>query len=248
MQVKQKYSTMVSAIVVGGIATSLSTVALADPSVQVYGRLSTGVDNYSATGATAGAAGEIGKVTRVFDSLSRLGFRGTERISNDLSVVFQIETGFNVDNGGSTTQGGAPNASTGGIGSRTTFVGLSSKSMGSLRFGRQDAYWITYPHAQTALSFTHMGPEYLVDAPTGLVSIPMARQNNTVQYISPVFNGFSTQLNYSLGTEAVASPRDRAYAVKLSYDNGPYSVSYDYGIYENAPVGGVPRAAGSYTE
>lgn len=255
MKVTQSYSTVAAKVALASMAVAMPLVVSAQGTVNVYGRLNAGVDNYSAKGAAIGAAGEIRGTTRVFDALSRIGFRGTEQLTSDLSAVFQIEGGFNVDNGGSTTQGGQPNPSASGIASRTTFVGLTSKTMGSLRFGRQDAYWITYPHAHTALSYTHVGPEFLVDAASGLVTIPMARQNNMIQYNSPKFNGFSTDINYSTGSESATAERDRAYAIKLHYDSGPFSVSYDYGRYDSLPAATGPvagrdkigrRVAGSY--
>ncbi|MEX5749001.1 porin [Massilia sp. X63] len=257
MKVTQSYSAAAAKIVLTSVALAMPLAASAQgTNVTIYGRLNTGIDNYTAKGAATGAAGEIRSTTRVFDALSRLGFRGVEPLSSDLSAVFQIEGGLNVDNGGNTTQGGQPNTSTGGIATRTTYVGLTSKSMGSLRFGRQDAYWITYPHAHTALSYTHLGPEFLVDAASGLVTIPLARQNNTIQYISPKLGGFSTDINYSGGTESTAAVRDRAYAVKLHYETGPFAVSYDYGRYDNLPAATGPvagrdkigqRIAGSYS-
>lgn len=255
MKVTQSYSTVAAKVALASMAVAMPLAVSAQSTVNVYGRLNAGVDNYSAKGAAIGAAGEIRSTTRVFDALSRIGFRGTEQLTSDLSAVFQIEGGFNVDNGGSTTQGGQPNPSASGIASRTTFVGLTSKTMGSLRFGRQDAYWITYPHAHTALSYTHVGPEFLIDAASGLVTIPLARQNNTIQYSSPKFNGFSTDINYSTGSESATAERDRAYAIKLHYDSGPFSVSYDYGRYDSLPAATGPvagrdkighRVAGSY--
>jgi predicted porin len=256
MKVTQSYSTGALKLALASITVAMPLAASAQNlAVTVYGRLNVGVDNYSAKSAATGAAGEIRGTTRMYDALSRFGFRGTDQISSDLSAVFQIESGFNVDTGGSLTQGGQPNASAAGIASRTTFVGLSSKTIGSVRLGRQDGYWITYPHAHTALSYTHVGPEFLIDAASGLVTIPMARQNNTIQYSSPKIAGFSTDINYSTGSESTFAERDRAYAVKLHYEAGPFALSYDYGRYDNLPAATGPvtgrdklgnRIAGSY--
>ncbi|HEY0820766.1 MAG TPA: porin [Rhizobacter sp.] len=60
---------------------------------------------------------------------NRLGFRGRENLGGDLAAVFTIEHGFNADDG-SIGQGGR-------MWGRQSFVGLASKTVGTLTLGRQ---------------------------------------------------------------------------------------------------------------
>lgn len=60
---------------------------------------------------------------------NRLGFRGRESLGSDLAAVFAIEHGFNADDG-SIGQGGR-------MWGRQSFVGLASKTVGTLTLGRQ---------------------------------------------------------------------------------------------------------------
>jgi predicted porin len=83
---------------------------------------------------------------------SRVGLRGTEPLTGDLSAVFQVETFFNpqsgelanalkslaVNNGrAATSQSIGVDGSSAGQAFQTAFVGLKSASFGTLTFGRQ---------------------------------------------------------------------------------------------------------------
>ncbi|WP_233857985.1 porin [Paraburkholderia sp. HD33-4] len=88
-------------------------------SINFYGRFINSID-----WVTGG--GNPGSV-RMANYGSAWGFRGSETLTSDLKAVFQVESSF------STTDG------TGTFGARETFVGLSSKTFGSLRMGRFQA-------------------------------------------------------------------------------------------------------------
>ncbi|NML31929.1 porin [Paraburkholderia antibiotica] len=88
-------------------------------SVNFYGRFINSID-----WVTGG--GNHGSV-RMANYGSAWGFRGSETLTSDLKAVFQVESAF------STTDG------TGTFGGRETFVGLASKTYGSLRMGRFQA-------------------------------------------------------------------------------------------------------------
>ena len=63
--------------VAGALAIPAAAFAQAG-NVQIYGRANLGFDNYSATGATGGAAFDYKARNRVYDAGSRLGFSGSE--------------------------------------------------------------------------------------------------------------------------------------------------------------------------
>lgn len=99
--------------------TDKSYVAPGGDSVLLYGRFINSIDYVTGGGNP--------KSVRMANYGSAWGFRGTETLSSDLKVVFQVESAF------STTDG------TGTFGGRETFVGLSSNTYGTLRLGRFQA-------------------------------------------------------------------------------------------------------------
>jgi predicted porin len=200
----------VMAIAVAGVLTAPAAFAQSS-NVQLYGRANLGFDFYEASGARSQGAGP-GLVNgsaidydgrfRVFDNSSRVGLRGTEDLGNGLKAIFQIETGVNIDSGGTTGQGGQANASSGTWASRDSFVGLDS-GFGRLTFGRQSIYWANGELAQFAANYINTEIPWTNGTQLGRISrgpgapAVVARTPNTVQYTTPTFAGFNGTLSYS---------------------------------------------------
>lgn len=106
-------------------ATAAHAHAQADASsVTLYGSLDLGltwIDN--AQGDDRWFLGSGSKLS------NRLGFRGREDLGGGLAAVFTIESGINADDG-TVTLGGR-------MWGRQSWVGLASKTLGTLTFGRQ---------------------------------------------------------------------------------------------------------------
>ena len=79
-------------------------------------------ESVSARGA-ADSALNIGQTTRVTSNSSLIGFQGAEDLGNGLKAIWQVESGLAIDTGG------------GNFGTRDTFIGLTSPSMGTLQLG-----------------------------------------------------------------------------------------------------------------
>ncbi|TMG76100.1 MAG: porin [Betaproteobacteria bacterium] len=83
-----------AALALGAGMLAASAVALAqDGNVRIYGRANLGLDNYSATGATAGPGNDFKGRNRVYDAASRLGIQGTEDLGGGLKAVLLMESG-----------------------------------------------------------------------------------------------------------------------------------------------------------
>jgi len=110
--------------------------ACAQSAVTMYGRVNTGMVNYSGYGAGRGA------VTQQNNLSSRLGFKGREDLGDGLNALFVIESGFSSDTGA------------GALGSRETSIGLQGP------FGR-----VKFGFMLTALDDLHSiaGPGYLTN-------------------------------------------------------------------------------------
>jgi len=198
--------------------------AQAQSSVTVYGVMDA---SYSAIEAsqTAVGAGQTATTQKVRNtvngdgalSTSRLGFRGVEDLGGGLSAQFVLEFDLgNIGNGGTgdpgagqaaTAVAGATNATaTGGFrgfGPRYSYIGLSDKSMGTLRLGRQE----NAIHGGIASNLAGGANNTLGSLYSGLDNVyqlqatqaPTVRPHNVfydnaVTYISPNINGVVVQL------------------------------------------------------
>lgn len=103
-----------------GAALALPVAAQAAPTL--YGKLDVSLEHLDGDIG----AGEISDTT-LESNKSRLGLRGEEKLSNDLSVIYQVEYGVTVD--GDSANG--PDLS-----ARDRFLGFRHGSLGTLRAGR----------------------------------------------------------------------------------------------------------------
>jgi predicted porin len=181
-------------------AFAVPGVALAQKStVEIYGRANLGFSHYESKGATAGPQNDLPGRFQIFDSASRVGFRGTEDLGSGLRAIFQIETGVNIDNGSNTGQGGQANPSTGFWASRDSFVGLDS-NFGRFTFGRQSIYWANGVNAQFSANYINTEIPWTNGTNLGRISLQgaaVARVSNTFQYTSPTFAGMNITGSYS---------------------------------------------------
>ncbi|MGH8740188.1 MAG: porin, partial [Burkholderiales bacterium] len=108
--------------------------AMAQSSVEIYGRANLSFGNWKATGSSTGA--DFDGRMRVVDSGSRLGFRINESLGGGMRAFAVMETGVNIDSGSQAGQSGGPNGSTGFWASRDSYLGLGG-GWGDIRLGRQ---------------------------------------------------------------------------------------------------------------
>ena len=186
------------ALAVAG-ALGVPAAALAQE-VQIYGRANVGVDQYSATGATAGSAADLKSRYRVFDQSSRLGFRGAEDLGGGMKAIYQIESGVNIDTGTTTGQGGQANTSAGTLATRDSYAGLEG-GFGRVQFGRL-ALWYTNGNVeQMTANLVNIGTPESAGA-LSKISQPLTRQSNVAMYTSPNFSGANVGFYYVPNSEA----------------------------------------------
>ena len=175
--------------------------AIAQSSVEIYGRANLGIDNYRASGATTGSG--IASRNRIYDSGSRLGFRVNEALGGGLRAFVVMESGVNIDDGGTTGQHNATNASSGTWASRDSYVGLGG-GWGDVRFGRQSIYWSNGVIAQTGANYINTAADGITSS-AGILGAPVTRQSDVISYNSPTFGGFNVSLSYSPSDQEAAS-------------------------------------------
>ncbi|RXZ36972.1 porin [Oxalobacteraceae bacterium CAVE-383] len=147
---------------------------------------------------------------------SRLGFRGEEALGAGLKAVFQIEAGFNADDGTS-GQGGV-------LFGRQSYVGLGG-NFGQVTLGRQ--YSMYY---DTLVNYGLGGGLAWGNASEYFDDGAILRVNNSVKYESPDFSGFTFKGLYGMGENSAPGMRSvgNLSSVGGQYANGPVSLGLSY--------------------
>lgn len=229
-----------------GLAVAAALVpaaAMAQSSVEIYGRANLAFDNWKATGSPV-AGGDFKSRMRVVDGSSRVGFRINESLGGGLRAFGVIETGVNIDEGSTAGQGGQANTSSGIWASRDSYFGLGG-GWGDVRLGRQSIWWSNGIIAQTGANYLYTAADSVI---TGhMVAAPVTRQSNVISYNSPTMGGFNMSLSYSpddqeAGTLAAPAKKGQIYGVTARYSSGALRGQIDWAARKNVSnVDGVDR-------
>jgi len=223
--------------------------------VTISGYFGGSYDNVTITNTTrTGNTSE----NRISDHSSRVVFNATEDLGGGLSAIGQFDLRFKLDatsriqaetatsftpssttaNVAATT-GAAPltNPTVDPVSSGANWVGLASKTMGTVRMGRGDFYYIDTPSFMPAGMHTsaNMSPVYHKNA-----NANTSRTPNAAWWVSPRINGFEGTVMYSTqplrvsGTNEVESDLGTGTAnrkgsgtmLRLNYTNGPVDATF----------------------
>ena len=238
--------------------------------VEMYGTVFPVLDSADTTGATSPApssrpnqvpataytGANDARRTRITVGTTNWGFRGYESLGGDLKLVWQLESGFQID------QNAGP-----GLGARDSKVGLRNR-WGEIFLGQWDT-----PYKYISLPMNPLRGGYVFDrtAITGnpgfgvgntttqftrINAKPDAsfdrRQGNSVQYWSPNMGGVSFRLGYSV--DEGAGPfgttgrfaRPTVASVSAQYDAGTLSLRYAYE--EHKDYFGLSQLGGQFAD
>lgn len=190
--------------------------ALADSgNVTIYGRAHVSLDHNNYGTATESN-------NRVSSNSSRLGFKGSEDLGNGLSAIWQMEADINMD-----SRADAAAATTGGFASRNTFLGLSSKTMGTVLFGKHDTPYKLATGSLDNMSETVGDYNGIIGSASAAPGVFDARLGNVSAYISPTWSGFhfAAAIVAANETSNQAAADPKAYSLMGMYANGPLMVS-----------------------
>lgn len=186
-------------------AAAAPVAAMAD--ISIYGRAHVSVD-FLDDGADYSE-------TNLSSNSSRLGFKGDHQINPDLKAFFQIEQEILFGSGTGSS-----------FNTRDTFVGLSG-NFGAIQAGRFDSPF------KVARGPANLFGDQLGDM-RNLTRVGNGRYDerydNTLQYTSPSFGGFTGQLAYSVhqGDSAANEHESDSISTALHYADGPLAVSLAY--------------------
>ena len=217
--------------------------------VEVYGAAKLSVD---AITTDAKAVGADKSLTKVSSNSSRLGFKGTEAVSDDLSAVMQLELGINYDSTQTSVVGSISSASTATtpgptvvntksanidkITYRNSYVGLSSKAAGAVIFGINDTPYKTSTGSLDAFADTMADYNAIIGTVNATSDFDL-RALNTIMYTSPKVAGVQIMAQTSTtGQESATNGTTLNKAensFSLTYSNGPVYVALANEIHKN---------------
>jgi len=210
-----------------------SGAAMAQSTVELFGRLDVSLASSSTETTGTGAAA---KLTQTGINSSNLntqfwGLRGTEDLGGGLKAMFMLQSNFNTDTG----------AAAANFFDREAWVGLSG-GFGTLKAGRN---YTAYDALAAATNHTYNSNINVTGAVfgTGLAQYS-PRANNSVVYESPAVSGVSGSLSYGFGENKLptASATDIT-ALQVRYANGPLLVGVAYQNEETRATGATTNGA-----
>ncbi len=226
-------------IVVALAAAAFSTPALAETAnVSIYGTADMSFDLISTGTAANGTAG-VNK-NAVSSNVSKLGFKGSEGLSDGLSAIWQIEQQVNMDNTGGT------------FATRNSFLGLKSDSMGTVLMGRHDTPYKLATRKLDVFGDTIADNRALLGGVTSNTTVDSAavafdgRQPDVIAYISPAMSGFTGALAYvnlAEGNTTAAQAKSNALSLAGMYDAAPFYGSVAYEEHKLSSITGTKESA-----
>ncbi len=225
--------------------------------VEIYGVINTSVEIASRKGATPEDRGrgatpsaaptgvDVSSTYRMQSNSSEFGIRGSESLGGGARAWYQIESSLNSASG------------TGSIASRNTAVGLRSRHWGRLLLGKWDSPYKSatsgfdpFGGTQVTAYYNILGnPGFGVSA--GSTSSPIKtatdrsssngdasfsrRQENSIQYWTPRWNGFAARAMVALSSEKLSSytGTPSIWAANINWQNGPLRLVASYEQHDN---------------
>jgi len=206
-------------ILAGLVASLATTGAFAQSSVTIYGVIDISA-NYTTNQNKAGDAvwslGDSGAATGANDagqgamSGSRWGLKGSEDLGGGSKAIFQLESGFTVNNGQSDQQGQ--------LFGRQAYVGLSNSDLGQITFGRQYGTM-----TDLAFDFDPLGVGNY-QANEWEVFLFGVRFDNTIWYKN-TWGPVQLNVQYSVGGQAGSNTIGDTLGSSLKYNQGPLGLA-----------------------
>ncbi|STZ08244.1 Porin [Moraxella caprae] len=149
-------------------AVAALSITAAQAAPQVYGKafLTLDVQDGNSNSASRDSRSQLNSNT------SRIGFKGSEALTANTDLVYQLEYGIDVD------------ANEDQFYSRDTFLGLSNKQYGTLLAGRLSAI-------DGMVDYANVTEGGVIGGDNVLATIDSPRANNTLAYVSPKYNGLN---------------------------------------------------------
>jgi predicted porin len=205
---------LIKSSAVATLLGALACTASAQSAVAVSGIIDTGV--MSANHVGDGTQSKFSTANSIL-GVSNLGLSGKEELGNGLSVIFQLQAGFNPTSGAQ--------SSTGSLFSRNSYVGVKS-NFGTVTLGKQWNFNDDWLIGSVFKGGYNSGAIFKFSEFDAVSEI----YNNTIKYVSPAINGLQGGLMYSAGENVAGSSVGNVYNIAIKYAQGPFymAASYDH--------------------
>lgn len=189
---------------------------LAHSEMLFYGKLDMDFERVSATGSSAVAGtppvpGGNDKPwrNRVSSNSSYIGVKGENELDDGLNAFFQIECGLSQDTGSAATTSSTGNGISNTFASRNSALGGAGDAgrlfLGSWETPYRMAFIALDPFGYTGIGgFSLLGNGHTTNPNVGNLVSFSRRQNNSVQYWSPDWDGAAVRIAYSANEEKPA--------------------------------------------
>ncbi|KVG65077.1 porin [Burkholderia pseudomultivorans] len=222
-QMKKHGGACVAGTVIAACLTGVAPgVAHAQSSVTLYGLIDTSLtyaSNQRTHGAGSPGSGAFAMTSGALNA-ARWGLRGREDLGGGMAAVFALENGFS-GTSGALSQKGVD------LFGRQAWVGVSSKTAGTLTFGRQYDLILDFVTPLGA-SGPGWGGNLAVHPYDNDDSNRNIRINNAVKYTSPTYRGLTFGAMYGFSNTAGAFSNNAAWSAGLAYANGPLKLGAGY--------------------
>ena len=143
---------------------------------------------------------------------SRLGLKGSEALSANTDLIYQLEYGIKVDGDDRTFK------------SRDTYLGVNNKDFGQFRVGRNTSV-LDYVNNVTVTEgyWDNLGSNTLNENDTIVEALNMlsdTRQNNSVVWIAPKYNNLPLQLALQYAADEKFEDSNNGYGASLMFNPG----------------------------
>lgn len=194
-------------LVVAVAAMILAGAAQAETSVNLYGLVDAGVTYVNNTGGNSAVRMDSGVMNG-----NRWGLKGREELGNGIAGVFQVESGFSLDNG--------EHGQNGKLFGRQAFAGVDVENVGKVTFGRQYDFMDDIGDYSTVGN--QFGGVYAENNFHSVDGIGGNRVDNSIKFRSANFSGVSFGVMAGLGAEDASNKKSgRVMSAKLGYDGFP---------------------------
>ncbi|MEC5209001.1 putative porin [Psychrobacter sp. PL15] len=160
------------------LATAIAalSVSAANAAPTVYGKAFVTMDYVDVDDEVRGNNEDA---VQINSNSSRIGFKGSEAITANTDVIYQLEYGVAVDGSDRNFQ------------SRDTFLGFKNESYGEFRFGRNTSVLDYVNNVLTSGSgfWDNQGANELEENENGINMTDSGRRNNSVIWKAPRYNG-----------------------------------------------------------
>lgn len=225
------------ALAIAGASLAPAAMAQTANPVTLYGRVYVTVESVEAT--------NLARRSRVVDQFSFIGVRGVEDLGGGLKAFFQLESGFAADEIPTITLAPAATTPRGtGWATRNSAIGLQG-GFGSVLLGRWDTPMKTVITAVDPWGDLTNGDITGANLDQGNFS---RRQDNTVQYWSPNWGGFTMRAMLSSNEGKTATTDPQAFGASLVYAQGPLYIAYAYEKHEDGIAAQVGASTANYEE